>query len=212
MTQSTTQLANIALSFAQCSGRLNSYDSDTSPEARVARDNYEMLRDSMLREYLWNFSKKRAELSQVAPDPIYGYNNAYAYPADFLRLISVNPINSDTALVKYKLETLSVASVDTPVILTNAENVFLTYVRQVTSVAQFSADFYQALAWRLAAVFATAIKKDAKHADWCLAQFGKQISIAKSTNSIENWPDEQMAPGSWVTSRDQDDWGDWATW
>jgi len=205
MTQSTTALANIALGYAQCSARLSSFDSDTSQEAKVARDNYEMLRDSMLREYLWSFSKKRAELSQVVPEPIFGYDYAYAYPADFLRLISVHPIDSDHSIVKYQAETLSVSSVDTPVLLTNSSTLWLRYVRQVTSAAQFSPDFYQALAWRMAAAFATAIKKDVKHADWCLTQFGKQVSIAKSTNGIEAWP-ERYPDGSWSDVRDDDSW------
>lgn len=207
MTQSTTQLANRALSRAGCSARLNSFDNDTSLEAKTARDHYETLRDSLMREYLWSFAKKRVELSRLAATPVSGYDYAYGYPSDFLRIISVHPFDRDQSVIRYKPETIVVALVDTPCILANSDTLFLRYVRQVTAAAQFSADFYDALAWRLAVEFATGIKKDNKQADWAMKQFGAQISIAKSTNAIEDWP-ERYPDGSWSDVRDHDGhWG-----
>lgn len=212
MAQSTTQLANIALQRAQCGARLNSFDSDTSKEAQQARDVYETLRDSMLRENLWNFAKKRVQLAELAAAPVFGYNNAYGLPADCLRIIAVHPYDSDNTQVKYHLETVSVSSTDTPCIITDTEQAYLRYVKQVTTPASFTPDFYNALAWRLAVEFAQNIKKSAQIAQFCMREYEKAISLAKSTGGVEEWP-ESYPDGSWVASRDHHDGGTWGdTW
>lgn len=214
MAQSTTQLANLALQRAQCGKRLNSFDSDSGPEANLARDCYEMLRDMMLRENLWNFAKKRVQLAELAVAPVFGYNNAYGLPSDCLRIIAVHPYDSDMTQVKYRVETVSVAGTDTPAIITDTEQAYLRYVKRVEAPAAFTADFYDALAWRMSVEFASGIKKSAQLAAQNMKAYNQAISIAKGTGGIEDWP-EDYHEGSWSRARDHDSgtWGDaWGGW
>jgi hypothetical protein len=203
-----TSLVNIALGYAMCD-RVNAVDTDTSTEAKAARDVYDTKRDSLLRGYLWSFAKKRDVLSTVVSAPDFGVDYAYALPSDWLRTISVHPSDSDFALCRYKHETIPVSATPTKVIVTNISTaIYLRYVWKMTDVSLFDPMFQEAFAWDLASFFALKIKQSASHAEFCGKEHKKAISIAKSTNSIEDWPDE-FPVGSWTASRDKwsDNWG-----
>ena len=204
-----TSLVNVALGYAMCD-RVNAVDTDTSTEAKAARDVYDTKRDSLLRGYLWSFAKKRDTLAAVVTVPDFGVDYAYALPSDWLRTITVHPSDSDFGMCRYKHETILVSGTPTKVIVTNISTaIYLRYVWQVTDVSLFDPMFQEAFAWDLASFFALKVKQSASHAEFCGKEHKKQISIAKSTNSIEDWPEEFPA-GSWVTSRDGwsgDSWG-----
>jgi hypothetical protein len=63
---------------------------DPSPEGRLANRTYEDIRDSLFREFEWNFATKRASLAANATAPEWGFARAYTLPTDLLRLISLN--------------------------------------------------------------------------------------------------------------------------
>lgn len=202
-----TSLVNIALGRAQIRARLNAIATDTSAEAKVARDCYDDIRDNLLRKYLWSFAKKRVELAEVAQAPAFAYDNAYGLPADYLRTISVHPADSEFAKIRYKIETVSVLGTDTLVLITNATQVFLKYVAKQESVALMDAMFRDVLAWDLAEHFALAIKESSSHAEYCTKQMRRSLAEARAANSIEDWPDDYPA-GSWVNERfvEGDNW------
>ncbi len=194
-----TSLVNIALGRAQCP-RINALDTDTTKEARAARDCYDDFRDALLREYLWSFSKKRVELAEVAQAPAFGYDNAFGLPADYLRVISVHPADSECAKIKYKIETVNLLGTDTLVLVTNATQVFLRYVAKQESVALMDAMFRDSLAWKLAEYFADQIKESSSLAERAHKRFLSSVAKAKAANSIEDWP-EEFPLGSWVSER-----------
>lgn len=214
MTQSTTELSNIALARAQCGQRLNSFDSDTSKEAQQARDVYDTLRRTALRENYWNFAKKRVQLSALVTAPTFGFDYAYGYPADCLRIVSVHPYDSSRASMEYHLETVDVALTPTRAIITNADRAYLLYVADVTSLALWDSDFYDAFCWRLAAEFAANIKKSAQLSQVCLTEYRKAISLAKSSGSIEEWPTAMphYFEDSWLSAHDASSTGAWDNW
>jgi hypothetical protein len=69
--------------------RITSYASPANERERVASDHYERVRDAELRKNVWNFSIKRAVLSEDATAPAWGYDVRFALPADCLRLVEV---------------------------------------------------------------------------------------------------------------------------
>lgn len=201
-----TSLVNIALGRAQCP-RINDVDTDTSKEAKVARDIHDDMRDNLLRKYLWSFAKKRVELAEVSQAPAFGYDNAFGLPADYLRTISVHPADSECAKIKYKLETVSVLGTDTRVIVTNATQLFLRYVARQESVALMDPMFRESFAWDLAVHFALAVKESTSQAEFCRKEFRHSLVEARAANSIEDWP-EEFPLGSWVGERfvEGDNW------
>jgi hypothetical protein len=63
---------------------------DPSPEGRLANRTYDDIRDSLLREFDWNFATKRASLAASSTAPEWGYSTAFPLPADLLRLVELN--------------------------------------------------------------------------------------------------------------------------
>lgn len=201
-------LTNVALGRAQCGKRVVDFDNDTTKEAKSARDIYDLKRDTLLRTHIWNFSKHRVELATVTPDnTLVGFDYAFALPSDWLRTIAVSAVDTDVARVKYKMESVEVSSAYQAVILTNVDTLYLRYVRKVTSVALMDPLFREAFAWAMAEHFALDIRQSTSQAEYCEKQFRRAIATARSTNGIEDWPDE-FPVGSWVTERfvEGDNW------
>lgn len=195
-----TSIINIALGRAHINARLTDLSTDTTSEAKAARDVYEGVRDALLRKYLWSFAKKRVELAEVVTAPAFGVERAFALPADFLRVISLHPSDSNFAKIRYGLETVEVAGFPTRVIVTNATTLFLLYVAKQTSTELMDPMFRDVLAWELGEHFALVVQKSNAQAEYCAKRAKAALNEAKGTSSIENWP-EDFPAGSWVNQR-----------
>ena len=84
---SETDIANVALRLVGGT-RITSLTQAT-PNANAVNDIYSQIRDDML-EYPWNFATQRVELAQVSTTPAFGFDFAYALPADWAYTISVH--------------------------------------------------------------------------------------------------------------------------
>lgn len=83
---SETELVSTSLLYIGAE-EITSLDADTSKRARIARRIYPRLRDRLLSQYRWNFALRRTLLEGVAsPAPTWGFERAYALPADILVL------------------------------------------------------------------------------------------------------------------------------
>lgn len=200
MTATTTSIVNVGLGRALIRARISDYATDTTAEAKIARDCYEDLRDSLLRTYLWSFAKKRVQLAALSTAPAFGYDYAFGLPSDYLRTISVHPADSNASVIEYKLESVVVSSTPTPALLTSATTVYLRYVAKVTDVSIMDPLFRDCFEWQLGEHFALAIKQNTQHAEYCRRMFAQTLGRARSTNAIEDWP-EEFPEGSWVTTR-----------
>ena len=214
MALTETAIVNMALRRAQVTARLSALDTDTTKEAKVARDLYDYKRDHLLRSHAWNFAKTRVELPTVTPDnTLVGYDYAFTMPSDALRVLAVSPVDEAESRVRYKIETVEVSSTYIRVILTNSTTLFLRYIRKVETVDLFDPSFTEAFTWDLAKDFALAIRESTSQAEFCDRQCRLALASARSTNGIEDWPDE-FPLGSWVSERfvEGDNWaGDsWA--
>src|SRR5262245_49718930 len=59
---------------------------DDVKSARAATKIYPMVRDRCLVAHPWNFAIKRAQRTNEATAPVYGFAYSYALPADCLRV------------------------------------------------------------------------------------------------------------------------------
>ncbi len=93
---------------------------------------YERTRDSLLRQHLWNFAIKRAELASETTAPSFGFNYSYPLPADFIRVKEL-----EDSYCPYKIEGSK--------LLTDASQVQLVYVSRVEDVAAYDPLFIEVL-------------------------------------------------------------------
>lgn len=132
---SAVDIANSALT--KCGANLITSFSDNTEGARLVNANYDLVRDKVLRMHPWNCVTKRAQLAPLATDPAWGFDYAYAMPADALRIVEV-----DTSL-QWRVEDGN--------ILTDEGTVLnVRYIRAETDPNVFDSLLSDAIAVRLA--------------------------------------------------------------
>ena len=195
-------IVNLALSRIGAKA-ISDLDNDTTVEATEARRVYYNDRDALLRKHAWSFCTKRAQLTDSGQDPAFGWDEAYLLPADFWRVVSVHATDSRKDQPEYKMEIQEISSVNTKVILINSSTCYLRYIFKETDPSKWDALFQDALAWRLAASLALSLPVTMTTFDVLNQKADRAESIAKSVESLEDYPD-QWPDGTWITDREQD--------
>lgn len=170
---------------------------DNSRNDTVSALMYPEVRDNMLRSHPWNFASTRVKLAQSANSPQYEWEYQYPIPADFMRAMEVHDNSDGSGLVEYKIEH---DNTDGSVIRTDAAEVWLTYVSKVTDPNKMPPDFRTAFSLALAAELAIPIAESSSLSERLEAKAIKALRKARSTDSMEDFPD-QFPQGSWMTSR-----------
>lgn len=160
MATSSTAIANKALSHLGVASTIADLDTESSAEARAAREFYEDARDEVLRDFPWPFATKVVSLALVTDYtaetsttyPEYGY--AYRYPADAVRLLRIRSgagrIETNSSRVRMRIISDDVGKL----LLTDSTPAWLEYVAKETDVSRYDADFANAFALYLASMIA----------------------------------------------------------
>lgn len=153
---------------------------------------YEKVRDSLLRAHPWNFAVKRVKLNSAsAVAPAYGFSNAFALPADFLRFIK-----TDMPTEPYALESHEGARS----ILINTSSVNFKYVADVTDANLFDELFKRVLSARLALDLAISLTRNQTLRDRIRAEFEDTMAEAQFADSQEA-PIQSLEPTEWLDAR-----------
>ena len=95
----TTDVAICNLALARLGQKpISSIDAPTTWIEDLCALHFPMTRQSLFRGYVFNFTKKYAQLTVDATEtPAFGYTNAFALPNDFIRLLALGDvtINND---------------------------------------------------------------------------------------------------------------------
>ena len=177
--------------------RINSLTEGT-PAANLCLEQYDKLRDEMLRAHDWNFAASRVKLAQLSATPAFGYDYQYALPSDWMRTISVHP-DDEGAVYLADYATESTAD-EGRVLLTDYTDVYMRYVRKVEDPNVMDPAFREALAWRLAVELAVPLAKSGSLRDRMVAGSEAALSMSKSVDGQDD-PPQAVPDGSWVTGR-----------
>jgi hypothetical protein len=169
---------------------------DGSKNANAANDIYEDLRDELLRAHPWNFATTRVELARLAAAPAFGYGYNYSLPTDWLKTVSVHDNDAGAGALDFKEETEDTAKV----LRTDAEHVYLRYVRRIIDANMMTPDFRSALAYALARDLAIPIASSGALFDRMEIKASQILAFAKSSDARDSTP-ETRPRGSWVDSR-----------
>ena len=190
---SETDIANVALRLVGGT-RITSLTQAT-PNANVVNDIYTEIRDNML-EFPWNFATQRVELARLSTSPSFGYDHAYALPADWLYTISVHDNDGGYGTIDYREEQVA----NQKVISTDHSSVYLTYVKRETDPNIMPASFRVALASTLARNLAIPLANSNVLEDQLAARSEKDLARAKSIDALSSFP-EPRPRGTWASSR-----------
>jgi len=190
---SETDVANVALRLVGGT-RITSFTQAT-PNANAINDIYSEIRDTLL-EYPWNFATQRVELAKLTTAPSFGYDHAYALPADWIYTISVHDNDGGYGTIDYRAEQVA----NQKVLSTSHSSVYITYVKRETDPNLMPASFRMALSSALARNLAITIANSNVLEDQLSARAEKDLSKAKSIDALGSFP-EPRPRGSWATSR-----------
>lgn len=159
-----------------------------SPSANDVNEIYSETRLRLLRRHDWNFARKRIELGREAATPASGFDYQYQLPSDWIRTIVVSDSDTGRRGVRYRIEQDS--------ILCDAENVFLTYIYNVTDEAAMPPDFRDYFAYTLGISLAKTSTQRKEMRE--MQQEAK--AAAMSIDSVEDDTDD-VPDGDWYTDR-----------
>ena len=163
-----------------------------SKTANLCSEQFDKVRDDLLRGHVWNFAIKRAKLAMLAETPTFEFDAAFQLPPDFLRAVSVHPDSSGRGGVPYRIEGRR--------LLANAGAIYLRYVHRLTDPNAMDVHFQEALAWALAFDLSIPITQSNSMRQMMEEGLRAQLSKAKSVDAIEDYP-ETEADTSWVAER-----------
>jgi hypothetical protein len=163
---SEVEICNLALAGLGDSATVSSISPpEGSAQAERCARFYPLARDVMQEEFVWNFCVRRKMLALIASWESGKWAYAYAAPSEMIRPISVShpEASSDQvdAIGGRQGAPFQIESTDTGqiVILTNLPDAELRYTVKVTDSTKFSAQFVDALSWRLRSMLAGPILK-----------------------------------------------------
>jgi len=161
---------------------------------------YEHARDTEIRAHQWSFARTRVSLAADSTAPIFGYTTAYTLPSDFVRLLPVRNVGSNTSItggidsdIDWQIEGRQILTNDTGALQ-------IVYLKKVTDPNEFDELFNDLLVSRIAMDIAEKVtqsntKKQAAENRYIAAQ-----KEAKKVNAFERPPQDAPAD-SWVTAR-----------
>lgn len=155
-------IANLALARLGDSATVSSLSPpEGSPQAEHCAMFLPIARDVLLEMHPWKFATARALL---APLDAATYANtawayAYAEPADCIAVLSVLPEGYTADADDTAPFTTETAADGQAVILSNAANLTVRYIRRVVDPARYTPLFTEALVWLLASYIAGPILK-----------------------------------------------------
>lgn len=178
--------------------------SESSPEANQCRILYEPTRDHLLTLHSWRFAKTTRALSQTGNQP-HEWLYEYDYPNDCLRvhyILPYPPVQNGIAVphedyepVPYEVATGASGS---RTILTNDDEAYISYTKQVTDERLFDPLFVQALAWLIAIDLAIPMGGDSgqRYLDRAQKGFESTMSHAMSHSINEYEPGQPRMPAN----------------
>lgn len=182
-----TNIANRALILVG-SATISDITSTASREAVLCNAVYDDCRRSQLRLYPWKFARARVLLDTPAsPAPDLDYENAFDLPSGCLRVYQVG--NGQEA---YQLEQNQ--------ILSNADEVELYYITDITDVAEWDALFIEVMAHYLAWTICKALTDSARDKDLIWEAYKTIMPKSRHVDSGEG-PNRSMVTDDWVISR-----------
>lgn len=196
-----TEICNRALRLA--GGQQISSLDDKTQSARDCKAFYPEARDQTLRDFDWNFARKRLRLAQVEiPDGYGQYEYMYAYPPDCLEIIELRSEMDDVRRVNRPAYRYEIAALqdDSKVIMTNMEHAILVYAARVTDTERFDAGCTEAIVLLLAAKLTWAITRDKDKELSAYRKYTNYLSKAKTADSEESKP-EPIQRDTWLTAR-----------
>lgn len=162
-----TSICNQALSLIG-DATIDTYGDEGTKGGRFCLQFFEQARDEVLTECVaFQETRKRVELAALSTAPAFGWEYAYQFPADCLRVIDVvhgtDYANDYSRNVKWTVEDRK--------ILTDQDECFVVYIKRPTVVGSFSPMLVKAIVTNLASKLAIPLAAKPELADYLTTRY-----------------------------------------
>lgn len=168
--------------------------SEQSEPARLCSALYPAARRRLIESHPWNFAVRRTSLARLSTAPAWGFADAFALPADFLRLLDINDRTAaDTA---HSLETVG----GTRALLIDAGAVDARYLFDQVDPGQFPDSFQEALSLEIARKLSYGLTDVQGIGEALTREFQAVIRGAKGTDAMQGTP-RVRDRSAWLAAR-----------
>ena len=192
-------ICNMALARIGVSTFISSLN-EASNEARVCSLFYSEVRDRVLRDFPWNFAKKRVTLADAGDPPAeWGYK--YGYPSDCLKARYIVPAGLRNPRNDQRVPFEVANDGGLRVIYTNMETAELVYTYRVTDPTLFDAMFASSVAYLLGSEIAMPLSVKSDVARASLAAYEREVQKA-AAHSMDEQQEGPEPVSELITVRD----------
>ena len=230
MTYSQVQLANVALGRIGAANRITSVSPpDGSPNSIKVNAVWDVIFKEVLSERDWKFAKSRATLQKSSTAPLYGYQNAWALPADFLRFVRphkrpmntwsycwgsgpegagwYNKLDPPMAPVGYPYIVESMPVDGNMYVMTDYDgsdascpNVLINYIQLISDYTKLMPGFVNCFCNRLAAELAIPVTEDPKKFQAMMGLYRDTLNSAMAQNECLDYLANEAGSNSWTSA------------
>lgn len=175
-------------------------DTEQTAEAEALAAIWNETRLYVLAEHPWSFARTTQKLARLAsPTPETVWKYFYQLPSD---IVSILRVSDDTKNFEYrKGRSISFERQAQDRIATDAEDVYLYYITDVSDMNLWTPSVRSALAWRLAYEVAYRLYESSGKVDRAEAKYRQELQIAKSHDASRSEL-KSINQTSWITARE----------
>jgi hypothetical protein len=151
---------------------------DGTAESEIAGALFGPVRDALLSSYPWTFASGQATLTKLSTPPLADYQNAFALPNDYLRIVSAGVAGRGRGL-NYRLSR--------GVLQTDSEDVILTYIFRPQE-EEFPPYFDMALIGRLSAEFCIPVTENTGRYSLLMNAAQQEFARARQIDAQQDSP------------------------
>ena len=180
---SKVNICNLALSKLGNTNSIENIDTGTKPLEKIFAQWYDVVRQKALKEQQPNFAMARRLVAQdVNSTPDFGYEFAYEYPQDCLRLLGIGNVEDKE----------NTYSVEGNAILTDEDftedGLPIRFIEDITDVSKFTSEFVLVFATMLADKVCYQVTEDDNKKQIIKVEMKTEKAEASSLSGMENRP------------------------
>ena len=164
---------------------------DESKQRYSLDDQYEAALYATFKSYGWRFATKRAQLALDSTDPVFGFENRFALPSDYIRTLEVwNGYGNDIVWEE-----------EAGFILTDEDTFYIKYTFKETNEGKYTPLFVEALQYQLASLVAIPLKNNRSLAVDMQNAFINALTKAQVQDAKGRSKRKTKQESSWLSSR-----------
>jgi len=160
---------------------------DNTKRAKLCAQQYSKSKRKMLYNDPWNFAIQREELTANGEIPVFGFDNKFDLPTDYLRILELEVVSKEWQM-------------EGETILANDDTIRVRYIAEVDEDI-FSPSFEEALALDIAYDLSYALVQDKAYRSQLQQEKEFALAQARSFNAQEGTA-PQLTDDSFLVSRD----------